>query len=88
MRDEQEYILTMTVDNNIGVLTRITTQIRREGLNIRRLAVEETENPEVSRLTMTFSCLEGFYGGVLKRFSQMSCVHEITEGKSLGRVWK
>lgn len=82
MREEQEYILTMMVDNNMGVLTRITTQIRREGLNIRRLLVEETENPEISRLTMTFSCLQGFYGDVLKRFSQMSCVRELTEERS------
>ncbi len=79
MREEREYTLTLLVDNNMGVLTRITTQIRREGLNIKRLVVEETENPEISKLTMTFLCLRGFYGDVIKRFSQMSCVRELTE---------
>lgn len=84
MREAMEHVLTLIVDNNMGVLTRITTQIRREGLNIRKLVVEETEDPSVSKLTMTFSCLTGFYGDVLKRFSQMNCVRELTDESTEG----
>ncbi len=79
MREAREYALDMLVENKIGVLTRLTTQIRREGLNIRSLHVDVTDNPLISRVTMRFPCMSGFYRDVLERFSRMNCVLEIHE---------
>ena len=39
------HILMMNVDNEFGVLTRITALIRRAGLNIKGLSVAETLSP-------------------------------------------
>ena len=48
----QEEILSMLVDNHFGVLTKITGLFGRRGFNIKALSVGETENPEVSRITI------------------------------------
>jgi acetolactate synthase-1/3 small subunit len=48
----KKHTLTVTVENNPGVLTRVTTLFRRRGYNIESLAVGETENPSISRITI------------------------------------
>jgi len=48
----RKHTLTVTVENNPGVLTRVTTLFRRRGYNIESLAVGETENPSISRITI------------------------------------
>ena len=45
-------ILSATVENKPGVLTRVAMLFRRRGYNIISLAVGETENPEISRMTI------------------------------------
>ncbi|HOB12134.1 MAG TPA: acetolactate synthase small subunit [Syntrophomonadaceae bacterium] len=46
------HTLSVTVENKPGVLTRVTTLFRRRGYNIESLAVGETENPGISRMTI------------------------------------
>jgi acetolactate synthase-1/3 small subunit len=48
----RKHTLTVTVENRPGVLTRVTTLFRRRGYNIESLAVGETENPSISRITI------------------------------------
>ncbi len=48
----KEHTLAITVENKPGVLTRVATLFRRRGYNIGSLAVGETENPSVSRMTI------------------------------------
>lgn len=48
----KEHTLAVTVENQPGVLTRVTTLFRRRGYNIESLAVGETENPSISRMTI------------------------------------
>ncbi|NLA05666.1 MAG: acetolactate synthase small subunit [Firmicutes bacterium] len=44
--------LTVLVENNPGVLTRVTSLFSRRGYNIDSLAVGRTENPAISRMTI------------------------------------
>lgn len=44
--------LTVLVENNPGVLTRVTSLFSRRGYNIDSLAVGQTESPSVSRMTI------------------------------------
>ncbi|HQD91372.1 MAG TPA: acetolactate synthase small subunit, partial [Syntrophomonadaceae bacterium] len=46
------HILSVTVENKPGVLTRVTTLFRRRGYNIESLAVGATEDPSISRMTI------------------------------------
>lgn len=51
----KKHTLAITVENKPGVLTRVATLFRRRGYNIESLAVGETENPSVSRMTVVVS---------------------------------
>ena len=51
----KKHNLAITVENKPGVLTRVATMFRRRGYNIESLAVGETENPSVSRMTVVVS---------------------------------
>jgi acetolactate synthase I/III small subunit len=49
----RKHILSLTVENKPGVLARIAGLFSRRGFNIDTLAVGPTEDPEVSRITLT-----------------------------------
>lgn len=50
---QEKFILSMLVKNESGVLTRVSGMFGRRGYNIDTLSVGETENPQVSRITVT-----------------------------------
>jgi acetolactate synthase-1/3 small subunit len=64
----------MLVDNEFGVLTRITAMLRREGFNIKSLAVEVTDIPEISQMLISVECLESAVSRVLIRLNKLGCV--------------
>lgn len=72
------HILTLMVDNEFGVLTRITAQIRREGWNIKSLAVAESMDPAISRITLSLECFDATLPTVLHRLSRLACVRSVT----------
>lgn len=78
MKSNQKDIFTLMVDNEFGVLTRITALIRRAGWNIRSLAVSETPVPEISRLTVCLDCRHNTLDNVLERLSRLNCVREVS----------
>ncbi len=51
----KKYIVGMLANNDAGVLTRITGLFGRRGFNIESLAAGTTEDPKLSRLTVTFT---------------------------------
>lgn len=63
-------ILSILVSNHFGVLTKVTGLFGRRGYNIKALSVGETENPELSRITILTegdpSQLEQIYKQVCK----------------------
>ena len=73
----------MLVDNEFGVLTRITAMLRREGFNIKSLAVEVTDNPEISQMLVSVECIESAVPKVLTRLNKLGCVKNAvqTSGK-------
>ena len=48
------HILSVYVNNRFGVLTRISGLFARRGYNIKSLTVGETENADISRMTIEF----------------------------------
>jgi len=49
----RKHVLSLLVENKPGVLARIAGLFSRRGFNIDTLAVGPTEDPDISRLTMT-----------------------------------
>lgn len=70
--------LILMVDNEFGVLTRVTALVRREGWNIKSLVVAETMNPAISRLTISVECLDSTLNHVLERLGRLACVRQIS----------
>lgn len=78
MKGNHTAVFTLKVDNEFGVLTRITALIRRAGWNIRSLAVAETKTPETSRLTICLECKNNTLDFVLEKLGKLNCVREIS----------
>ena len=52
---DEVFTLAMLVNNHAGVLTRVSSLFGRRGFNIDSLTVGETQNSEVSRITIRTS---------------------------------
>ncbi|MDR1619142.1 MAG: acetolactate synthase small subunit [Clostridiales bacterium] len=78
MSTRTAHILTLMVDNEFGVLTRITAQIRREGWNIKSLAVAESMDPHISRITVVLECFDTTLPNVTHRLSKLACVRSVS----------
>lgn len=50
-----KYTLSVLVENEVGVLSRISGLFARRGYNIESLAVGATEQPDISRVTMVLA---------------------------------
>ncbi len=53
--EKNKFVIAVYVDNQAGVLTRVTGMFTRRGFNIDALTVGETERPEYSRITICIS---------------------------------
>lgn len=52
-RTEQHKVVSLLVDNQTGVLARVSSLFTRRGFNIESLTVSATNDPTVSRITVT-----------------------------------
>ena len=50
-----KFVIAIYVDNQYGVLTRVTSMFTRRGFNIDALTVGETESSAYSRITISLS---------------------------------
>ncbi|MDO5695641.1 MAG: acetolactate synthase small subunit [Eubacteriales bacterium] len=53
MGEKKLEVLSVLVNNNYGVLTRISSLFGRRGYNIDSLTVSNTDDPAISRITIT-----------------------------------
>lgn len=51
--EEQRKVVSLLVDNQTGVLARVSSLFTRRGFNIESLTVSATNDPTVSRITVT-----------------------------------
>lgn len=74
-----KHTLSVLVENKPGVLTRIAGLFARRGFNIESLAVGETENPNISRMTITVDGQEQPLEQVTKQLHKLINVIKITD---------
>ena len=65
------HIISALVENKFGVLARIATLFAARGFNIDSLAVGETENPDVSRMTIVVKGDDGTIVQVEKQLNKL-----------------
>src|SRR5205814_5139692 len=70
--------MSVMVENKFGVLARISTLFAARGFNIDSLAVGETEDPSVSRMTIVASGNENVLEQVEKQLNKLIDVIKVT----------
>jgi acetolactate synthase-1/3 small subunit len=74
----EKFSIELIVANRYGVLNRITGLYARRGYNIDSLYVNETENPELSRMLISSRGDEGVQTQMVRQLSKLYDVKEIT----------
>ncbi len=68
--DEKQYLILL-VENNSGVLTRISSLFCQRGFNIDSLNVSTTDNPRISRITIVTHGDEGKFRQIIKQTDKL-----------------
>lgn len=74
-----KHTLSVLVENKPGVLTRISALFARRGFNIDSLAVGETEDPRLSRMTIAVDAQDSPLEQVTKQLHKLINVIKITD---------
>lgn len=81
-------ILSVLVDNNSGVLARISSLFGRRGYNIDSLTVSATDSPSTSRITLVVDgegpVIDQIISQTLK-LEEVQNIYQLSEGKSVMR---
>jgi acetolactate synthase I/III small subunit len=77
----ERYVLSVLVNNHSGVLSRVAGLFSRRGYNIDSLSVGETENPELSRMTIVVKGDHGILEQITKQLEKLVDVKHISELK-------
>lgn len=70
-------ILSMLVSNHFGVLTRVTNLFSRRGFNIKELTVGETDDPEISRITILTDGSDEILEQIQKHLAKLEDVKKV-----------
>lgn len=76
---EQEQTISILVNNQPGVLSRVAGVFGRHGYNIKSLCVAETTNPEVSRITLTSESDPDFTEKIKKQLDKLVDVINVSD---------
>ncbi len=74
-----KFILSVLVENKFGVLARIVGLFSARGFNIDSLAVAETEDPTMSRLTMVVNANEKMLEQIKKQLNKLIDVVKVVD---------
>ena len=83
-----KFIISVLVENKFGVLARIAGLFSASGFSIDSLAVGETEDPDVSRMTIVVEADEKILEQVKKQLNKLINVirvQDLTGGKCVDR---
>ena len=75
--NSQRYTVGVLVDNEPGVLSRVSGLFFRRGFNIDSLAVGTTQDPEVSRITIVVQGDEQKIEQLVQQLYKLICVQKV-----------
>lgn len=80
------HTISVLVENKFGVLARISTLFAARGFNIDSLAVGETEDPAISRMTIVVKGDEDVLEQVTKQLNKLVDVIKVNDFNGIGYV--
>jgi len=75
----EEHTITILVKNEPGVLSRVAGVFSGRGYNIKTLCVAPTENPEISRITLTSNADRDFTEKIKKQLDKLVDVVDVLD---------
>ena len=84
----RRYVLIVLVTNTSGVLSKVTGLFSRRGYNIRSLSVGETQDPEISRITIELVGDEHVLEQIKKQLTKLVDVVKVKAIRSKSSVYK
>lgn len=88
MMKTDNYLLSILVDNEPGVLSRIAGLFSGRGFNIESLSVASTTEPEISRITMVTKCEPHIIEQIKKQLHKLInviTINDLTDKKYVQR---
>jgi acetolactate synthase-1/3 small subunit len=86
MEEKMKHTISVLVENKPGVLTRISTLFAARGYNIDSLAVGETDDPTVSRMTIVVAGDEAILEQVKKQLNKLIDVIKVSDFLNVAHV--
>ena len=77
--ENNKFVIAVYVDNQSGVLTRVTAMFTRRKFNIDTLTVGETEQKEYSRITITMRGDEHLKMQIVEQLKKLYVVKKVEE---------
>ena len=74
---EKKEVISILVDNQYNVLSRISSLIGRRGFNIDTITASATQDPEITRITIGFTGTEQSLSQLLTPVGELEIVREI-----------
>ena len=85
LEQKERHTLSVTVDNEAGVLARIAGMFTARGYNIESLTVADiTEDEKISRITIVTSGTPSVIEQVVSQLDRLVPVHKVTDLTELG----
>ncbi len=78
-KEMRKYLIGLLVNNRYGVLTRIASMFARRGFNIESLAVGETENKAISRMTIAINGTDHDRDQLIRQLRKLHDVIHVSE---------
>ncbi len=75
----EKFEIACLVDNSAGVLTRVSSLFTRRGFNINSLTVGETEDPNISRMTISVFGDEKIRSQCIKQLRKLVNIRNVKE---------
>lgn len=84
----EKHVLSALVKNSSGVLSRVSGLFSRRGYNIDSLTVDRTEDPSISRMTITLMGDENVLEQVKKQLNKLEDVVRVIDFKANESVYR
>ncbi|NSB17565.1 acetolactate synthase small subunit [Clostridium beijerinckii] len=84
----EKHVLSVLVKNSSGVLSRVSGLFSRRGYNIDSLTVGRTEDPSISRMTITLMGDENVLEQVKKQLNKLEDVIRVINFKADDSVYR
>ena len=84
----EKHVLSALVKNSSGVLSRISGLFSRRGYNIDSLTVGRTEDPSISRMTITLMADDNVLEQVKKQLNKLEDVVRVIDFKANESVYR